>query len=165
MQMKQASRGWVMLLVAFVAIGAGCAQSPDAKKARHLERGDKYFAREKYREAIIEYRNVLRYDGSNLRAMRQVGMALYNQRELGQAYPYLLKAKELEPGNIDVHLLIGAIELVRGRFKDAALEANIVLEKDPRHVEGLFLLAGAARSPDEVAAAVRRLEPAVPAHG
>jgi tetratricopeptide (TPR) repeat protein len=158
--MKQVSRGWVMLLVALVAIGAGCAQSPDAKKARHLERGDKYFAREKYREAIIEYRNVLRYDESNARAMRQVGMAFYNQRELGQAYPYLLKAKELEPGNIDVHLLIGAIELVRGRFKDAALEANIVLEKDPRHVEGLFLLAGAARSPGEVAAAVRRLEAA-----
>jgi tetratricopeptide (TPR) repeat protein len=158
--MRQVSRRWVVLLVALVAVGAGCAQSPEAKKARHLERGDKYFAREQYREAILEYRNVLRYEDTNARAMRQVGLAYYNQRELAQAYPYLLKAKELEPGNLEVHLLLGAIGLARGQLKDATEEANFVLEKDPRHVEGLFLLAGAARSSGEVTAAVRRLEAA-----
>jgi tetratricopeptide (TPR) repeat protein len=158
--MRQASRGWIVVLAALVALGSGCARSPEAKKARHMERGDRYFAREQYREAIIEYRNVLRYDERNARAMRQAGFSYYNQRELAQAYPYLLKARELDPENLDVHLFLGAIGLARGDLKEAAAEANVVLAKDPRHIDGLFLLAGSARSPEEVAAAARRIEAA-----
>jgi len=55
------------MLAALVALGGGCMRSPEAKKARHMERGDRYFAREQYREAILEYRNVLRYDERNVR--------------------------------------------------------------------------------------------------
>ena len=64
--MARPSRLWMVLLLAGLVAAAGCARSPEAQKARHLERGDKYFAREQYQEAIIEYRNVLRIEPADI---------------------------------------------------------------------------------------------------
>jgi hypothetical protein len=47
-----------------------CSRSPEAKKTQHLERGDKYFAKAQFREAIIEYKNVVQIEGTNVRAYR-----------------------------------------------------------------------------------------------
>src|SRR6266581_5173192 len=110
--MSRRTRGWTLLLVAGLLSVAGCSRSPEAQKARYLERGDKYAAREQYREAIIEYRNVLRYDGANVRAMRQLGVAHYTLGEPAQAYRYLLKAQELAPGDLEVRLKLGTIYLL-----------------------------------------------------
>ena len=79
----------VLLLVSLVS-AAGCARSPEAKKARHLERGDKYFARGHYREAVIEYWNVLRFERNNPHAIRQLGLAHYEVGQPAQAFRYLL---------------------------------------------------------------------------
>jgi tetratricopeptide (TPR) repeat protein len=87
------------LLVLLVLLG-GCARSPEARKARHLERGDGYFKAEKYREAILEYRNALRIEGTHGHATRQLGFAHYELGELGQAYRYLLKARDLRSAPI-----------------------------------------------------------------
>ena len=42
-----------------------CACSQEARKARHLERADQYFDQKEYREAVIEYRNVLQIEEDN----------------------------------------------------------------------------------------------------
>jgi len=156
--MMRAPRAWIFLVLAVLALGTGCARSPEARKARHIERGDKYFAQEHYPEAIIEYQNVLRIDARNVKAIRQVGLAYYQLGEQGGALSYLLKAKELDPGQLEVHLRLGAIELLQGKLQDAAAEANFVLDKDPRNVEAFVLLTGAAGTPAEVTAAIARLE-------
>ena len=59
------SRAWTILLAVGLVVVVGCSRSPEAQKARYLERGDKYAAREQYREAILEYRNVLRLEPAN----------------------------------------------------------------------------------------------------
>src|SRR5262245_54828077 len=100
--MVPARRGWCVLLILGLVLAAGCARSPEAKKARHLERGDRYFQKEQYRDAIIEYRNALRIEGANATAIRQIGLAHYQLGELAQSFSYLLKAKELDPNNLDV---------------------------------------------------------------
>src|SRR3989442_924890 len=158
MNMARLAKVWIVLLLLVLVAAAGCARSPEAKKARHLERGDKYAAREQYKEAIIEYRNVLRIDGTNVRAIRNLGVSHYELREMGQAFGFLLKAKELEPDNLDVRLKLGTIYLLGRRPEQARQEATFILEKDPKSLEALALLAGAANAPHEVNAAIRRLE-------
>jgi Tfp pilus assembly protein PilF len=37
----------------------------EAKKGRHWKRGEKYFLENKFREAVIEYKNVLQIDPNN----------------------------------------------------------------------------------------------------
>src|SRR5438105_15529760 len=105
---RKALGSLVLLVVAFVAF-TGCARSPEAKKARHLERGDRFFAKEQYREAILEYRNVRRIESANVRAVRQLGIAHFELSEMGQAFDYLRKARELEPNDLEVRTKLGTI--------------------------------------------------------
>src|SRR5437773_10361778 len=110
-KMSAAARAWIFLFLAVPVAMAGCSRSPEAKKARHLDRGDRYFAREQYHEAVIEYANVLRIDRANTRAMRQLALSHYQLGELAQAYPYFVNLQELDPENPDFLLNLGPIYL------------------------------------------------------
>ena len=147
-------------MMAMMLLLAGCSRSPEAKKARHLERGDRYFQQEKYREAVLEYRNVMRIDTGNAQAIRQLGLAHYQLGEMGHAGRYLLRTQELEPENLEARLKLGSLYLLGGRPEEAAREAEFVLERDQKSLDALALLAGGAKTPEQVEAAVRRLESA-----
>jgi len=155
----------VSLLLVIGLLVSGCARSPEAKKARWLTRGDSYFSRQQYREAIIEYRNVLRVEGTNARAIQQIGLAHYELGELGQAFPFLFRAKELDPNNLDVRLKLGTIYLLGRKPQEAKTETDFVLGKDPKNFDALLLAAGAATAPKEVDVVIKRLEAARPDFG
>src|SRR5499433_1155424 len=115
-------RVWTIPLAVGLLVMASCSRSPEAQKASHLERGDNYAAREQYREAILEYRNVLQLDPANARATRQLGL-LYNQLgEYAQAFRFLLKAQELTPDDIEVRLKLGGIYFLGGKREQAREE-------------------------------------------
>src|SRR5262249_46902320 len=148
------------LFLVVLALVAGCSRSPEAQKARHLERGDRYFKEEKYRDAIIEYRNVLRLEATNGTAIRQLGMAHFQLGEMGQSFRYLLRALEIEPDNAEVRLKLASIYLLGGKPDEAKAQAEAVLEKQPKNLDALVLAAGSAKTGEEVTAAIRRLEAA-----
>src|SRR5215510_8936419 len=116
--------GWTLLLVVSLLTVAGCSRSPEAQKTRYLERGDKYFARKDYLEAIIEYQNALRIELTNLHATDRAGVAYYELGDLARAIPYLLKSQELDPNNLDVRLKLGNIRLL-AQQPDQARDAAI----------------------------------------
>src|SRR5262249_28492793 len=122
--MSRTTRGWAGLLIVALLVVAGCSRSPEAQKARYLERGDKFAAREQYQEAIPEYRNVLRLAPANARAIRQLGLAHYSLGEGPQAFRYLLKAQQLTPDDQEVRLKLGWIYLRVGKREEARQEAG-----------------------------------------
>ena len=158
--MSRAVRVWILLVLVLLLAMMGCARSPEAQKARHLARGDKYFARAQYREAVIEYRNVLRFEPAHAQAVRHLGLAHYKLGELAPAFSYLRTSKELDPVNLEVRQKLATIYLLGGRSAEARQEATFVLEKDAKNFDALTLLASAARTPQEIAAEIRRLETA-----
>ena len=141
---------FILPLTVLLALTAGCSRSPEAKKARYLERGDRYFQRQQFREAVIEYRNVLRIDGNNSPAVRQLGLAHYQLGEVAQSFRFLLKAQELEPDNTEVPLKLATIYLLAGKPEDARQQADRILQKDPKNLEALIVSAGAATTPTEI---------------
>lgn len=144
------------LMIALVL--AGCSRSPEAKKARYLERGDRYFKQEQYREAIIEYRNALRIDQKAPGAARQIGLAHYQLGQLGLAFRFLLAAQELEPDNTAVRLKLAGIYLVGGRPDDASTQVDEILKREPNNLDALLISAGAANTPQEVDGALARMQ-------
>src|SRR5262245_19641996 len=158
--MRSTTLTCVVSLVLAVWSATGCARSPEAQKARYLERGDTYAKRAQYREAVIEYHNVLRYEPANPRAIRQLGVAYFQMEQFVQAFRYLLKAQELAPDDLDVRLKLGAIYLGGGKLEQARSQATYVLGKEPRNVDALGLLADTSATPDEIRAAIQRLEEA-----
>ena len=156
--MFRPTRGWVGLLMVALLVMAGCSRSPEAQKARYLERGDKFAAQEHYHEAILEYRNVLKYDSANARAIKQIGVAHFQLGEVAQAFPYLLKAQQLTPDDLDVRLKLGGIYYLAGKREEAREVALSVLGQQPKNLEALALLADTAGTPEEIDATIQRLE-------
>src|SRR3989449_6612564 len=159
-KMPRASRGWIIVFLTLLVAMIGCSRSPEAQKARHLDRGDRYFAKAQYREALIEYANVLQLDRANPRAIRQLAFAHYQLGQIGQAFPYLVKSQELDPVDPEVRLKLGNIYLVARQPAEARKQVAAVLGKDPKNFEALLLWAGTATTPQEVDSAIQRLEQA-----
>ena len=45
-----------------LALLVGCSHDPNVCKQKYLESGERYFAKEKYREAIIQFSNALQVE-------------------------------------------------------------------------------------------------------
>jgi tetratricopeptide (TPR) repeat protein len=154
--------GWLVLLAVGLAAvgGAGCSRSPEARKARHLERGDKFFQRDAHREAVIEYANVLRIEPGNAHAIRRLGLSYFQVGEFARAYRLLQQTLEKDPADLDARTKLGQIYLLGRRPEEARAEALAVLDKQPRNLDALALLAGAADEPAEIDDALKRFEAA-----
>jgi tetratricopeptide (TPR) repeat protein len=161
--LRSARVGTVCLMIALVL--AGCARTPEAKKARHLERGNRYFKQEQYREAILEYRNALRIEQKNPVATRQLGLAYYQLGQVGMAFRFLTAAQELEPDHTDVRLKLATIYVLGGRPDDATTQVEEILKREPQNLDALMLAAGSANTPQEIDATLARLQAVQPALG
>ncbi len=134
-----------------------CSCSPQAKKASHLKKADGYFASGQYEQSEIEYMNVLQIEPLNPSAISHLALIYADQGRIGQVVPYLLKAKELQPDNLDVRLKLGTMLLSSGNAKGARDEAEFVLNKKPADETAPLLLAEAANKPAMITAARQRL--------
>ena len=161
--MKRGLFAWIAVGVVVAIIG--CNRSPAEKKARHIQRGDQYYGEQRYREAVIEYRNALRIDTKNAHAIQRLGLSYYQLGELGPSFPFLLKTKELVPDDIEARLKLGTMYLAGRKNTEAREEAAFILEKNPKNLDALLLWAGAAETPQEVADALERLEAAQDSFG
>jgi len=93
---------WVVVLAALTLLA--CSRDPNVAKKRYLENGDKYFAKGKYKEASIMYRNALQKD-------QRYGLAYYHlaltDLKLGRApnaIGELRRAVELIPKDQTEHV-------------------------------------------------------------
>jgi tetratricopeptide (TPR) repeat protein len=159
---SRCARVSAVVVLALLALLGGCSRSPEAKKARYLERGDQYFKQNKHREAVLEYRNALRIDNNNAQAIRQLALSYYELGQLNQAFRFLLRAQEIEPDNNQIALKLATIYLLGGKPDDAQTVADRVLQREPKNLDALILSSGAANTPQEIAAAIQRLEAARP---
>jgi putative PEP-CTERM system TPR-repeat lipoprotein len=155
------ARAWAVLLL---LVGAGVAGvacgGAKAKKAAALKRGDAYFAEGKYREAVVEYLNVLQVARRNLQAIRNLGIAYHELKDYGVAFPYLSEAVKREPDRSDLRIRLATILLIGKQHAEAREQLTCVLDTDPLRLDALVLLADAVRSPEEVDDAMARFEQA-----
>ena len=148
---------WAVVLVAVIA-GSGCGMVKDFRKNRHLKAAEKYVAEKKYKEATIEYRNALRFDPQNLDAVKKLGLAYYENGQLGEAYPPLKRYFDQNQNDLAVRQKLGTIYLM-GRAPDKAREqALAILAKKPKDLDALLLLAESSDTPEEIQDSISRLE-------
>ena len=146
------------LWVAILFWSAGCALSPEEKKAQHIQRGNEYMAEEKYKEAIIEFRNVLKIDGGDLKAIENIGIAHFELGEIQKAYQFLSKARELGTQNADVSVKLSAIYLLARKPEEARQEAEFALQKEPGNVDALLLYTAMPKDQNELEEFIRTME-------
>jgi len=73
----------------------------------HLSKGDRYFQKKDYENALINYLEALSLDGQDAQTNFKVGISYWNEKNFGPAVAYLEKAYHLNPAvdpDIDYHL-------------------------------------------------------------
>lgn len=128
--------------------GAGC--SAEAKKARRLEQANRHFEAGAYDNAEIEYRNVLQLEPLHPKAIARLGVIYSHQGRLGRVFPFLTKARELAPEDLEVRLRLATILAGAGRMAEAREEVLHILEHDPQNAEAPMLLAEIAVEPQDI---------------
>ncbi len=144
----------ITLLVVTIFV---CGCSPAAKKARVLERADRYFKAGDYDKAKIEYMNVLRLDHQNVTAFEQLGLIWSEEGVPLRAIPFLLKVRELAPQNNAARSKLALGFMVIGQSAEARKEAISILKQDPANTDAILVLADSSRGTEEIAGAEQEL--------
>ncbi len=160
--MKKTIRLVLIVAAAGLLAVAGTGCSAKARRARTLAKADRYLAAGQYDQAEIEYLNVLKGDGGNARAISRLGSLYFDQGRLSRAAPFLLKANQLLPDDLDTRVKLGLLYTAVGQMAKARAEAEFVLARRPMDAEAPLLLAETTANDREIVAA-RRLLGSLPA--
>ena len=147
----------VCVSAAFIAFGASsCAK---ARKSAHMADATRFFENGDYQKAEIEYKNVLQAEALNPDAICQLGIIFFDEGRLRQSIPYLLKAVELKPGNLEVRRRLAQFYQAFGKTKEASEQARFILEHKPTDDMAPWILIEASlANPDDLSAAKQRLQ-------
>ena len=104
-------------LLAFLPLLAflgACNTDPHARAVRYVENGNKFYEREKYKEASIMYRRAVapNADPRYGEAYYRLGLVFLKLGSPGDAYRSLVRAVELQPDNADALIKTADIEIL-----------------------------------------------------
>src|SRR5690348_4569542 len=140
-RVSMASVGRWSLCVLLVACLGGCTRNPEVRKKNYLDRGNSYFQKGKYQEAIVEYLNAIQIDPKFADAHFALAKVFLQQHDWNHAYQELSRAAEDDPANWKAQITLGNLMLAAGRKLEARGSAETVLKGDPDNVEAEELLA------------------------
>src|ERR1700722_2616612 len=135
-------RRLVVVLAALTLIG--CSRDPNVAKKRYLENGDKYFAKGKYKEASIMYRNALQKDQRYGIAYYRLALTDLKLNRVPNSIGELRRAIELLPKDqkehVDAEVRLAEIYLAFSRDTQYLLEVETIakelLQHDPNSFDG-----------------------------
>lgn len=134
-----------MRKLSFVLVLAvlGCnSGSPEAQKAKHLERAASFLEKGQLHEALIEYMNVTKADPGNADAYYQMALIhlkLGGIANLQKAFAELSRTLELNKDNRDARLKIGELYLVGNEPAKAREQADLILASAPQDRDALAI--------------------------
>lgn len=149
-----------VLVVAAVCL-AGCSRDPQTLKKKYFDSGSTYFAKQKYREAAIQFANAAKVDKEYVDAHYMLAQCLLSIKDWNGAYGELAKTVELQPTNLKAQIDLANL-LVAGKQYPLALgAATAALKIDPNNVDGHILLSNAAAGAGDSETALREADLAI----
>lgn len=146
----------IVTLILFVFFVTAC--SKEARKARLLGEADNYFKTGNYDKAKVAYLNVIRLDPQKALAFERVGEMWLDAWAPLRAGPFLAKASQLDPNNIQYGLRLARCYLAAGQLADAQKQALKILAQAPDDGDAIVALAEAARSKEDIGTAEEQLQ-------
>jgi len=137
----------VVILAALTLVS--CSRDPNVAKRRYLENGNKYFAKGKYKEASIMYRNALQKDQRYGPAYYHLAQTDLKLGRIPNALGELRRAIELipkdQPEHLDSEVRLAEIYLAFTRESQFLSEVEDItrelLRRDPNSFDGHRLTA------------------------
>jgi Flp pilus assembly protein TadD len=133
--------GLLAFLLALTVLSVGCTRDPNVLKQKYLASGNAYFEKEKYSEAVIQYRNAIQIDPKFLEAHSRLSQCYLKLGSWNEAYRELNITLDLQPENEQAAINMGALLLVGGKTQEALDLAKSTLEKHPDSADAHVLMA------------------------
>lgn len=137
------------LMITMGLMMGGC--SKESRAARHLAKGDDFYAAGEYDKARLEYISAIQLDPRNVRSIGQLGNIFFEDGIVLQARSAFQEAIKLGTTDPRVPARLGIIMAAGKQFALAREDAQRALELDPASEDALFLLADIAN--DDASAA------------
>jgi len=144
-------------IVVAVFLGS-CDRSPEATLANHVKRGDAYVKNEKYKEAVIEYKNAVKAVPKDSAAHWKLAKASLEARDIRTAFVELQKTVELDPNNFEALGKLGEIYAMAGKMDEAAQIADNLVKSRPNDPQGYILQSGIAVRAGKVDEGITKLK-------
>lgn len=159
--MKQFNiRRFAVAFFALVLI-AGCSRDPNVRKQKYLESGNRYFEKQKYHEAIIQYTNALKYDPNYAQAHYRLGESYLRLQNWPGAYTELQRATALDPKIAQAQVDLGHLYVANRDLKSAKERLAAATEVEPNNADVLALKADIDSSEGNIPAAIADAQKAV----
>lgn len=155
----------------FLFLLGSCNRDPHALAVRYVENGNKFFEREKFKEASLMYRRAVAANADPLygEAYYRLGLTAMKLSDVGGAYRAFVRAVELQKNNVDALTKTADIEILAatqgGKQGDtysqsAKDRATQLLKMKDGSYDGYRMLGQIALLNKQPAEAVRNLEQA-----
>lgn len=151
----------VCLLLLASVLTLSCAKDPEVAKREYLKSGDTYFAEQKYKEAIVEYRNAVHQDPRFGEVRYKLAETYVRAGNPEAAYREYMRAADLMPGNLGAQLEAGQMQLRARRFDEAKARADRLLASEPLNVQAQILRGNALAGLKDLESAIVQMEEAV----
>lgn len=107
------------ILILTVLISLTACGGVDARKAKYLSRGQKYFQAENYEKARLEFSNVLKIDPKHVQASYELAKTFEKLNKVREAGGFYLKVIDLDPNNYQAMVRLGRIYLLSNAINEA----------------------------------------------
>jgi len=138
-----------------------CSSTPAELTAKHAKRGDEYAKKEKYKEAVIEYKNAVKAGPKDAALRFKLAKAALEARDFPTAFQELQKTVELDPNNYEAKRRLGEIYVAAGKTDEAGQIADNLVMSRPQDPAEYVLKSGLAVRAGKVDEAIAQLKKAV----
>src|SRR5579863_2735205 len=159
----------VLLLLPLLLTVASCSRDPKVQAQRYLANGNKFFEKNKYKEASIMYRRALQRDLRFGEAYYRLGLTDIKLASYSDAARMLRRAVELQSDNTDAATKLADIYLIASSqdpshsvqmLKEVRELAEGLLQRNPDSYEGHRLEGQLALIDNDPAKAVKEFDAA-----
>src|SRR5260370_7441324 len=121
----------VLVVGSLVVFLTACSRDPNVRRQKCVESGQRYYAKSKYREAVIQFRNATEVDITFAAAHYQLAQSYVKLQDWQHAYTELNRTIELQPNNYKAHVDMANLLIAGGQLKPAQEHTAFLLKKHP----------------------------------
>ncbi len=148
----------IFLACMLVSLLSSCTNTPDELVAKHGKRGDEYVQENKFKEAVIEYKNAVKAGPNNALLHWKLAKAALEIKDFRTAFSELQKTVELEPNHYEAMGKLGELYLASGKTEEATKIADNIVKSRPQDPQGFVLQAGISVRAGKVDDAIVKLK-------
>jgi len=130
------------LCLVFLVLHLTCSCSTKEEKIIKYRKSAEQYAEEgKFKEAVIELKNVIQLDPENDEIFYDLGEVYVQLNYETDAFHSFVRATTINPDNLKAQLRVGQILLMGKKTKEARKIATRIIQKAPDNIEAIHLLS------------------------